>query len=265
MLSAQAAGPSQHHTRSGSEPPPPHHTKGTPPRHPSPPPYAAASRSSSTALYPSSPTSQGHLQPAGHSPERPSSFTHALSQAPASSPYRLRKQSLAQTDSVQLTLEVSEASSSIQAILSPTTSMQPGFAYNSASSDGEARSSTSGPAAAAASESQPDESAALGRHEQVQEAVNEDASQSGVTSVEAGPGDAAELQTLLTEERKKTAALISEWLHCCWLMSSAYCCSWRPLCLTDACLISLQLLSTLNTSHCTLHNLVSHISLHFLP
>ncbi len=192
LQSAETAGPSQP-SRAVSERS--QHAKGTPPRHPSPTNLHLAGLTFASAAA-STPSAPGEPQLEGQSPERPSAFIHALSQAPASSPYRPKIESSPQADCVQLSLEVSEASSSVQAILSPTSSIQ-------ANSERVNHDDLYAAPAAVHSEQQLDDSS--GTSSQLRNTECEaDANQGGVEDSD----DTDELQRLLAEERRKTAALI---------------------------------------------------------
>ena len=195
--SAETAGPSQpsravlEHSQ---------HAKDSPPRHPSSTNSHLAGPTFASAAA-SAPSAPGQPQLQGQSPERPSAFIHALSQAPASSPYRPRIETSPQTDCVQLSLEVSEASSSVQAILSPTSSIQ----ANSQLTSGVKHDDLHAAPAAVHLEQQLDGS--LGLSSQLTSAEHEtDANQGGVQDSD----ETGELQRLLAEERKETAALIGK-------------------------------------------------------
>ncbi len=197
LQSAEAAGPSQP-SRAVSERS--QHAKGTPPRHPSSTNSHLADPTFASAAA-SAPSAPGQPQLEGQSPERPSAFIHALSQAPSSSPYRPRIETYPQTDCVQLSLEVSEASSSVHAILSPNSSIQANHEHTSGVDHEDLHAAP----AAVHSEQQFDDS--LGSSSQVTSAEREaDSNQGGVQSSD----ETGELQRLLAEERKKTAALIGK-------------------------------------------------------
>jgi len=173
------------------------HAKDSPPRHPSSTNSHLAGPTFASAAA-SAPSAPGQPQLQGQSPERPSAFIHALSQAPASSPYRPKIESSPQADCVQLSLEVSEASSSVQAILSPTSSIQ-------ANSERVNHDDLYAAPAAVHSEQQLDDSS--GTSSQLRKTKHEaDTNQGGVEDSD----DTGELQRLLAEERKKTAALIGK-------------------------------------------------------
>ena len=201
-------------------------SKGTTPRYPSPtppsalPPFSSSLSSysyTSSAAHPSS-SFQGFSQLTQQSPERPSSFTHALSQAPASSPYKQpfqRVQSTSAANAVQLSLRVSEASSSVQAILSPTGQSAPAAASETLHLDDASDADVT--ASVTAAEQQPDESSASSIQmlaEPQGQSLGRQGSQEDLAASEQGVDDAAELQRLLREEKRKTAALISEQLCC---------------------------------------------------
>jgi len=195
LQSAETAGPSQP-SRAVSERS--QHAKGTPPRHPSPTNLHLAGLTFASAAA-STPSAPGEPQLEGQSPERPSAFIHALSQAPASSPYRPKIESSPQADCVQLSLEVSEASSSVQAILSPTSIIQ----ANSEHTSGVNHDDLYAAPAAVHSEQQLDDSS--GTSSQLRKTKHEaDTNQGGVEDSD----DTGELQRLLAEERRKTSALI---------------------------------------------------------
>ena len=197
LQSAEAAGPSQPN-RAISESS--QHAKGTPPRHPSSTNSHLAGPTSASAAA-SAPSAPGQPQLEGQSPESPSAFIDALSQAPASSPYRPRTETPPQTDCVQLSLEVSEASSSVHAVLSPTSNIQATFEHTSGVNYDDLHAAPP----AGHSEQQLDDS--LGTSSHLTSAEGEaDSNQGGVQDSD----DAGELQRLLAEERKKTAALIGK-------------------------------------------------------
>lgn len=195
LMSAEAAGPSQP-SRAVSERS--QHAKGTPPRHPSSTnSYLAGPTFVSAAA--SAPSAPGQPQLEGQSPEGPSAFIHALSQAPASSPYRPTTES--SSDCVQLILGVSEASSSVHAMLSPTSSLQ----ANHEQTSGVNQDDLYAAPAAVHSEQQLDDSLSTSSQLAGVE-LESDANQSEVEDSD----HTGELQRLLAEERKKTAALIGK-------------------------------------------------------
>ena len=104
-----------------------------------------------------------------------------------------------QADCVQLSLEVSEASSSVHAILSPTSNIQANFGLTSGVKHGDLNAAP----AAVHSEQELDDS--LGLSSQLTSAELETESNQGRVKES---DDSGELQRLLGEERRKTAALI---------------------------------------------------------
>ena len=205
LMSAEAAGPSQP-SRAVSERS--QHAKGTPPRHPSSTnSYLAGPTFVSAAA--SAPSAPGQPQLEGQSPEGPSAFIHALSQAPASSPYRPTTES--SSDCVQLILGVSEASSSVHAMLSPTSSLQ----ANHEQTSGVNQDDLYAAPAAVHSEQQLDDSLSTSSQLAGVE-LESDANQSEVEDSD----HTGELQRLLAEERKKTAALIGKFPSMCPLRHS---------------------------------------------
>lgn len=222
LQSAQTAGPGLHHPGANAEQP--HHTQGTPLQHPSPVPASHSVQSSSLASANAQPasltdrllssSSQDQPDLAGQSPERPASFTHALSQAPAGSPYRPTKHVQPQTDSVRLSLQVSEASSSVQAILSPSSGTQLTSELNTGRRSGLSTSQTASAAAPAEQEDEEPSSTASGSQAETAEHGQEAAMEENETDFLAvDPHDLAELQKLLVEKRKKTVALIGKCYH----------------------------------------------------
>lgn len=244
LQSAQTAGPGLHHPRANVEQP--HHTQGHPPQYPSPVPASHSVQSPSSASTNAPPasvtdrllssSSQDQPDLAGLSPERPASFTHALSQAPAGSPYRPTKHTLPQTDSVQLSLHVSEASSSVQAILSPSSGTQ---LISELNTDGRLGLGTSEAAPAAAPGQQDEESAASGSQQETAEQGQRAAmEEEGTDFLAVDPDDLAELQKLLIEERTKTVALIGKCHHPLLTMSACAfleCISSKELNMLSAC------------------------------
>ena len=198
LQSAEAAGPSQF-SRAVSERP--QHAKGTPPCHPSSTNSHLAGPTFASATAPTS-SAPGQPQLEGKSPERPSAFIHALSQAPASSPYRPRIETSPQTDCVQLSLEVLEASSSVHAILSPTSSIQANLEHTSGVNHDDLHAAAAAPPAVHAEQQLND---SLGTSSQLTSAEHEtDSNQGGVQDSD----ETGEMQRLLADERKKTSALI---------------------------------------------------------
>ncbi len=209
LTSAEAAGPSQP-SRAVSERP--QHAKGIPPRHPSSTISHLAGPTFASAAAPTS-SAPGQPELEGQSPEGPSAFIHALSQAPASTPYRPRIEIFPQTDCVQLSLEVSEASSSVHAILSPTSTNQTNFGHTSGVNHDDLHAAVP---RAVPSEQQLDDS--LGSSSPLTSAKHEtDANQGGVQESD----ETGELQRLLAEERKKTAALIGNFAHLVFFTSTS--------------------------------------------
>ncbi len=108
-------------------------------------------------------------------------------------------ESFPKADCVQLSLEVSEASSSVHAILSPTSNIQATFEHTSGVNHDDLHAAPP----AVHSEQQLDDS--LGTSSQLTSAEHEADSNQGVVQ---DSDDTGNLQRLLAEERKKTAALI---------------------------------------------------------
>ncbi|KAL0020506.1 hypothetical protein WJX79_001917 [Trebouxia sp. C0005] len=104
-------------------------------------------------------------------------------------------------DCVQLSLEVSEASSIVRAVLSPSSSIQANFGHTSGVDHDELYAAR----AALHSEQQLDES--LGTSSQLTSPEHEADPNQGIVQYS---DDTGELQRLLAEERKKTAALIGK-------------------------------------------------------
>lgn len=176
---------------------------GAPPRCPSPTPLSKEAASPAA----SQPTSQGSTQQphCSSSTEQPVS-TSVFSQNPADTESTSANKAGSTTDTVQLVLDVSESRNRVHAILSPV----------AASAADDIRQSGTEAAAAAAAEPHGDESAAAGSHEAHSHhlADSADDAPTGEHSMAKGSENPslAELQGLLVEEKKKTAALIGKTL-----------------------------------------------------
>ena len=212
--SASSSSQGHHHTKAVSHQSQPQ-TFGTPPRYPppSPPPVASQAATPPSAPEPLSqgsaqqPSSQGSDQQPDRSSttEQPSS-THSSLETPARTQPEAASRAGSTPKAVQLVLDVSESSRSVHAVLSPVA--------EAAAED--VRHSSAQAAAGAAVESHGDDSAAACSHQADDQQSAESASHDSTGEPALGSGlehpSLTEMQVLLTEERKKTAALIGKTL-----------------------------------------------------
>lgn len=213
--SASSSAQGNHQTRAVPHQSQPHNL-GTPPRYPSPSPLPVAPQAAAPPSAPQPPLHGSTQQPSSQgcdqqpyrssSTEQPSPI-QADSTIPAGAQPRAASQAGSSADTVQLMLDVSESNCSVHAILAPVAEAA---AEDVMQSDAQA-------AAGAAAESHGDESAAASSCA-AHSAQSVEAASHAPTGSESP--SLAELQGLLMEEKKKTAALIGTTLLYRRVMSS---------------------------------------------
>lgn len=207
---------------------------GTPPRYPSPTPAPAAPQATpSTSTAQPSSASQGSAQQPLRTSEQASS-NGTLPQNQTDNLSESANEARPAENLVQLVLEVSESSSSVQAILSPVAEdVRPTRPQSSAGVSGTSQHSAeaaaaSGPPSDPSGDPPGDESAGTSSHH----AVDHQSADSGGDGYRGQPQwgsegeqpSLAELQCLLLEEKAKTAALMGKALDCLEQLFCCYCC-----------------------------------------
>ena len=203
------------------------HTLGTPPRYPSPSPLPVAPQAAAPPCAPQAPLQGSTQQPSSQGGDQQpyrsfsteqSLLPRAVSTIPGGTQPKAASKAGLTAGTVQLVLDVSDSSCSVHAMLSPVAEAA---AEDVMLSDVKA-------AAGAAAESCRDESAAASSHQAHSPQSAESGSHTPTGQHLSGSGfehpGLAELQGLLLEEKKKTAALIGKTPLFRRIMSSG-CCS----------------------------------------